>query len=325
MKLNPERTFRIASRDFVDWMDGTAIDVGRYHISLLTAARGVIVLAFILIAAFIVARIARRLIRRIGGIDPTQRLLSEKVATIIVWTLAFFIGVDALNISLTAFTVFSGAFGLAIGFGLQKTFGNLIAGLILLMDRSIKPGDVIAIADGKEHTFGEVRKIGVRAAIVTTRDNREYLIPNEILMTSQVENWTYSSRTVAISIPVHVTYTSDIAAAEALLLKAAREVPRVVAEPAPSVLLKAFGTASIELLVTVWISDPEHGVLGVRSAVLMAAWQAMQASETVAMPVPAPAGINLLDSAGIDKLAEALARRHKATGADEQADPAEGG
>lgn len=308
MKLNPERTLRIASREFVDWLDGTGIDVGRYHISLLTAVRGVVVVAFIILGAFVVARIARRLIRRIGGIDPAQQLLGEKVATMLVWSVAFFIGVDALDISLTAFTVFSGAFGLAIGFGLQKTFGNLIAGLILLMDRSIKPGDVIAVADGRENTFGIVRKIGVRAAIVTTADNRDYLIPNEILMTSQVENWTYAARTVALSVPVKITYASDLAAAEALLLEIARTVPRVVAEPGPSVLVKDFGATAIELSVTVWIADPENGVAGVRSAVLRAAWEAMRAHPSVHLPVPGPTGIDLHATAGIERLAQALER-----------------
>ena len=109
----------------------------------------------------------------------SQRALIQKLASIAVVVVAVLLGIDLLGIDLTALTVFSGAFGLAVGFGLQKTFGNLIAGLILLMDRSVKPGDVIVVGD----TFGQVTKIGVRAISVVTRDGKEHLLPNEQLMT----------------------------------------------------------------------------------------------------------------------------------------------
>jgi hypothetical protein len=115
-------------------------------------------------------------------------------------------GIDLLGIDLTALTVFSGAFGLAVGFGLQKTFGNLIAGIILLMDRSVKPGDVIVVGD----SFGHVTKIGVRAVSIVTRDGKEHLIPNENLMTQEVENWSYSSRDVRVHIPVGIAYDCDL-------------------------------------------------------------------------------------------------------------------
>ncbi|OYW46217.1 MAG: mechanosensitive ion channel protein MscS [Novosphingobium sp. 12-63-9] len=300
-------TFRDRSARFFNWLDGFGIEVGDYHITLFTAARAVIIIVLVLAFAHIAGRFARRMIRRIKGVDSTQRLLGEKIASIFVWAIAFFVGIDMLGISLTAFTVFSGAFGLAIGFGLQKTFGNLIAGIILLMDRSIKPGDVIAVTDGKGSTFGEVKKIGIRAVSVTTRDNREYLIPNEILMTTQVENWSYSSRQVAISIPVSVAYGSDIDLAERLLLEAAHSSPRVLADPPPGVLLTAFGPSAIEMLVSCWIDDPEDGVLNVRSEVLKEAWHLFRA-QGVEIPFP-QSDVHLRDSEGLRRLAEALAVR----------------
>jgi hypothetical protein len=131
---------------------------------------------------------------------------------------AFFIGIDIVGIDLTALAVFSGAFGLAVGFGLQKTFGNLIAGIILLMDRSIKPGDVIVVGD----SFGHVTKIGVRAVSIVTRDGKEHLIPNENLMTQEVENWSYSSRDVRVHIPVGVAYDCDLPLAQKLMIEAAK-------------------------------------------------------------------------------------------------------
>jgi small-conductance mechanosensitive channel len=200
------------------------IQIGQRRFSLLSALTiGVTVLLL-----FAGVRLANKLLSHsIGsarGFDPTQKLLVQKLAGIAVVVLAFFIGVDLLEIDLTAFTVFSGAFGLAIGFGLQKTIGNLIAGIILLMDRSIKPGDVIVVGD----SFGWVNKIGVRAVSVITRDGKEHLIPNENLMTQEVENWSYTDRNVRVRIPVRVAYDCDLKRAQELMLRAAAESPRVL-------------------------------------------------------------------------------------------------
>src|SRR5690606_1414723 len=213
---------------------------------------------------------------RITGLDPARRLLGEKLLSIVIWTLAILVGIDVLGVDLTALAVFSGAFGLALGFGLQKTFGNLLAGIILLMDRSIKPGDVIAVNDGVTSTVGQVKKIGLRAVSVTTRDKKEYLIPNENLMINQVENWSYSSREVRIRVPVTVAPTSDIDLAEALMLRAAGDTPRVLAMPAPAVWLTQVVEEGISFEIRVWINDPEEGLASVRSDVLKRVWRLFQ-------------------------------------------------
>ncbi len=295
-------------RTVTEWansLDELGFDVGRTHISLFNAVWMILVVIAVIAFGRIISRIGRRMVRSMRGLDGTQRALGEKLVTVVVWTIAVLIGIDAAGINLTTLTVFSGAFGLAVGFGLQKTFGNLIAGVILLMDRSIKPGDVIALTDTKGSTFGEVSRIGVRAVSVTTRDNREILIPNEILMTTQVENWSYSSRQVGITIPLGIGYGSDIDLAEKLLMEAAATVPRVLADPAPSVLLHAFGPSAIELLIAVTIEDPENGVGNVRSDVLKAAWHGLRANG-VEIPFP-QSDVYLKDSEGLKRLAEALA------------------
>ena len=143
----------------------------------------------------------------------------------------------------------------------------------------------------------------MRAVSVTTRDEREILIPNEILMTTQVENWSYSSRQVGITIPLGVAYGSDIELAEKLLLQAAATVPRVLKDPAPSVLLHAFGPSSIELHVAVTIEDPENGVGNVRSDILKAAWHGLRANG-VEIPFP-QSDVYLKDSSGLRRLAKA--------------------
>lgn len=265
--------------------DRIGFDYGHTRISLYRAILALIVLICVVVIGMVANRLIRHLFGGFRHLDPAQRLLGEKLLSIAVWVATILIGIDVLGISLTALTVFSGAFGLAIGFGLQKTFGNMIAGLILLMDRSIKPGDVIAINDGKANAVGQVKKIGIRAISVTTRDQIEYLIPNEILMTTQVENWSYTSRDVRVKVPVCAAYGSDIDLVESLLLQAARSVKRVHHDPTPTVWLARFGENAIEFEVQVWIDDPEEGVGNVRSDVLKATWHLFRANG-VEIPFP---------------------------------------
>lgn len=263
-------------------LDSIGFDYGDTRISLYRALLVLAVIAVVIIAARLASSGVRRLFRRLTSLDSTQQLLGEKIVGIVVWVICVLLGVDFLGVDLTAFTVFTGAFGLALGFGLQKTFGNLLAGIILLMDRSIKPGDVIAVGGG---VVGEVKKIGLRAVSVTTRDKIEYLIPNENLMVNQVENWSYSSRDVRLKIPVGIDYGTDIELAERLMLQAARGTPRVLEQPGPTVWVTAFGESSIQLELQVWINDPEMGLGDVRSGILKRLW-ALFRENGIRIPFP---------------------------------------
>ncbi len=264
-----------------DTLDAIGFNVGRRRLSLL----GAITILLTIVVLMAIVRVANRAIghalAQTRGLDATQRLLGQKLAGIALLIAAFFFGIDALGIDLTTFAVFGGAFGLAIGFGLQKTVGNLIAGIILLMDRSIKPGDVIAVGD----SFGWVNKIGVRAVSVITRDGKEHLIPNEILMTQEVENWSYSDRNVRIRIPVGIAYDSDVDLAEELMLRAATESPRVLSDPKPIVWMTGFGDYALEHEIRLWISDPEGGMGNVRGDVLKRLWELFR-DHGIEIPVP---------------------------------------
>lgn len=258
----------------VNRLDAFALEVGDWRVSAFDVIFVVGAVLLVLALAMLATRLTRAALRRIKGLDGTQAVLAEKIATIVIWTMTFLVGVDLIGVDLTALTVFSGAFGLAIGFGLQKTFGNLISGIILLMDKSIKPGDVIAVADqAGQQTFGQIRRIGIRAVSVTTRDEREYLIPNENLMINQVENWSYSSKNVRIQIKVGVAYDTDMALAETLMLEAAAKARRVLETPPPTVWWTGFGENSVDFTIHCWIDDPEDGVGNVRSEVLKNLWQ----------------------------------------------------
>ena len=249
-------------------MDRVGFDLGQKRFSLLWVVTIAITILVLYTAARVVNRIAGHIIGSSDGLDPTQKLLGQKIAGVVVIVLAFFIGIDTLGIDLTALSFFSGAFGLAIGFGLQKTIGNLFAGIILLLDRSIKPGDVIAVGD----SFGWVNKIGVRAVSVITSDGKEHLIPNEDLMTTPVENWSYSDRNVRMRIPLGVSYSSDMQLVQELLYRAVDEAPRVLKDPAPRIWMTEFADNSVNWEIRAWIADPEGGMGNIRGDVLMRVW-----------------------------------------------------
>lgn len=288
----------------VETLDSYAIDIGSTHVSLWSALVVVMVLLSVMVLARMGSKFAHWVLGKMTHLDQTQRLLSEKILTIIVWGLAFLIGIDLVGIDLTALAVFSGAFGLAIGFGLQKTFGNLIAGIILLMDRSIKPGDTIGINDGISNTVGQIRKIGLRAVSVVTRDQKEYLIPNENLMINQVENWSYSSREVRVKVPVGVSYNSDMVLAEKLMRQAAEETPRVLTNPKPNILMMAYGESSVDFEIRIWITDPEDGLSNVRSEVLKRLWVLFK-ENNIEIPFP-QRDLNLRDNKAFQDLVEAI-------------------
>ena len=250
-------------------LDRAAISFGKTRLSLLDVLNFALIAALLFGAVRIVMRAVNRSIGNIEALDLSQRVLFQKFASIAVIALAFFVGIDVLGIDLTALAVFSGAFGLAIGFGFQKTFGNLISGLILLMDRSIKPGDVIVVGD----TFGWVNKIGVRYVSVLTRDGKEHLIPNETLMTEPVENWSYTNKNVRLHVKIAVAHDGDVRLAQRLMLEATRDHPRILADPAPVCWITAITLGAIEHEIRIWIDDPEQGVTNVQGEVLLRIWE----------------------------------------------------
>ncbi|MFA7594753.1 MAG: mechanosensitive ion channel domain-containing protein [Novosphingobium sp.] len=294
--------------DFVQTLDSLAFQIGHSRFSVWDALVVLLVIVGVFLVAQLLSKLAHFTLTRITHLDETQKLLADKLASIAVWTFAILFGIDFLDIDLTALAVFSGAFGLAIGFGLQKTFGNLIAGIILLMDRSIKPGDVIAVSDmsGRE-SFGQIRKIGIRAISVTTRDMKEYLIPNENLMINQVENWSYSTRDVRVKVPIPVACDSDIELVETLMMQAAVDAPRVLEHPEPKVLMVGLGEGSIQFEIRFWIRDPEEGIGGVSSEVLKRVWRLFK-ENGVEIPYP-QRDINLRNTEQLERLIAAIGQR----------------
>jgi len=258
----------------VGLMDAMAVPIGNFRLSLLLLLKGALTLAVLVWLANALARVAEQQLERISPITPTVRVLAGKLTRLLLTVVAVVLALGSIGIDLTAFAVFSGAIGVGVGFGLQKVVSNLVSGVILLLDRSIKPGDVIEI-DG---TYGFVNALNARYIAVTTRDGKEYLVPNEDLITQRVTNWSYSNDLIRLHVKMGISYQSDPHAAIRLALDAARNVPRVLADPPPNALLVNFGDSTIDLELRFWIRDPVMGTANVRSAVMLRIWDLYQAN-----------------------------------------------
>jgi small-conductance mechanosensitive channel len=191
-------------------------------------------------------------------------------------SLGVLLGIRASGVDLSVLTVFTGAIGLGLGFGLQAIASNFVSGFVLLMDRSIKPGDVISFTGHtgtSTENFGWVQELRGRYVVVRDRDGVDTLVPNQHLITNPVINWSYSDRRVRLKLPVRISYRDDPEVALKVLLDAASGNTRILHEPAPVSRLMQFGDNGMDLELRFWISDPENGVNNVRSEVNRAIWQ----------------------------------------------------
>ena len=216
-----------------------------------------------------------------SALGPALKILLYKLGSILLYVAVFALILHYMGLDLTVFTLFSGALGLALGFGLQKVFANLVSGFIILADKSIKPGDVIQIGS----QYGWINFLGSRYVSVVSRNGTEHLIPNENLITNPVINWSYSSNLVRLNLPVGVSYESDLEKARDLMLEVARATPRVLVDPKPSCLLMGFGDSAINLELRIWINDPQNGVGRIKSELNWGIWKAFR-EHGIELPFP---------------------------------------
>jgi small-conductance mechanosensitive channel len=278
----------IAILNIFDWLqptlaflDSLSVTLGAVRLSPLLVIKAGLSLWLSLWLASVLAAFLDRRLESSENVTPVMRVLSVKLLHIGLITAAFLITFSAVGIDLTALAVFGGALGVGLGFGLQKIFSNLVSGVILLMDRSIKPGDVISVGT----TFGWINHLSARYVSVITRDGIEHLIPNEVLITERVENWSYSDNLVRLRVPVGISYNADLRLAMKLCVEAALATPRILQKPEPRCLLKGFGNSSVDLELRVWIDDPPNGRSNVLSDVLLGVWDRFH-EHNIEIPYP---------------------------------------
>lgn len=265
----------------VEFLDAMGFEFGAMRISVYMVLKAVLVLGGLLWLAVFAGRFFENRIGRIEDLSPSLRVLLGKLVKIVLLVTAGAIALNATGLDLTALAVFSGAVGVGIGFGLQKVVSNFISGIIILVDKSIKPGDTIELGD----TFGWIRELRARFVSVITRDGREYLIPNEDFITQQVVNWSFSDQYVRIDIEFGVAYDSDPHEVSRIAIETAKDVKRVHPYRAPVCWLVAFGASSLDFKLRIWIADPQNGLTNIRGQVLLALWDAFKEAG-IGIPFP---------------------------------------
>lgn len=254
--------------DVISWLSTIGPPFGNRTISPVFVVQAILTVALFMFAANWLAKKLKTRVDDLPQVEPSLRILMGNAVQVGLFFGAALLAMAGLGIPLSGLAVLGGAIGVGLGFGMQQIVANFISGVILLTDRSIKPDDVIEV----DETYGVVKSLGLRYASVITRDGKEHLIPNEMLITDKVVNWSFSTKEVRVKRRLRVEYESDLRQAVDLVQKGAMETDRVLAHPAPKCLVMEFGDEAIEIEVRFWINDPENGVSNVSSAVMLNIW-----------------------------------------------------
>lgn len=245
-------------------LDSVAFNFGKFHLSMLGLVQGFIILVIVFWGANTLSHALETHLQRSSRMAYNTRELIVKFFKIFVYCVAFLITMSAMGIDLTALAIFGGALGVGVGLGLQKITANFVSGITLLIEKSIKIGDLIEI----NNITGWVRQLNIRYALIETSDGRELLIPNEALISTQVTNWTYTTNNARTDIDVNITFDSDGRRARDIMLDIAKSHPRCLKHPEPNCHLRGFTDYGQHFLLTFWIPDIKEGRYGPRSDVL---------------------------------------------------------
>ena len=281
-----------------EFLDRLGVQFGDFRLSALAILKALVVTAILLTLARLAARASVARVRSNQDISPSMQVLVVKFLQVVFYGAAFFIGLKAVGFDLTGLAVLSGAIGLGLGFGLQKVGSTLVSGVIILLDKSIKPGDVISLGE----TFGWVDALGARYISITTRDGREFLIPNEDLITGQVVNWSHSNDFVRLDINFGAAYGDNPHDVRRIANGAARDCPRVLGARPPVCHIVGFGDSSVDYVLRFWIRDPTDGLTNIRGNVYLALWDAFQ-EHNISIPFP-QREVRILDQGGAVAVAD---------------------
>lgn len=251
------------------------------QVTVLTLLKGLVAILILIPLTGWLVRASESKVKRMQSVSPALQVLALKLIKLLVAVAAIMLAISSMGVNLSAFAFLGGAIGLGLGFGFQKVISNLISGVILLGDRSIKPGDVIEV----DQTYGWINTLGARYTSVITRDGTEHLIPNEMMITEKVVNWSFSDEKVRLKIPFGTSYDSDPRQVMKLVLESAEEHPRVLDKPGPVVRLMGFGDSGVDFELRIWIRDPSAGVNNVRSDLYLGIWDTFK-EHNIEIPFP---------------------------------------
>lgn len=255
-------------------LDSVSFAAGTHHFSLLTLFEALTVIVLAIIGALWISQFIEIRLMRMPHMDLSLRMALTKAARTFLLVLAVLMALPAVGIDLTVLSVFGGALGVGLGFGLQKIASNYVSGFIILLDRSIRIGDLITV----DNKFGQVTQINTRYTLLKALDGTESVIPNEMLISQTVVNQSLSKPDIRVGLPIQVAYSTNLDKARSLMLAVAMNHPRVAqsGSETPKVLLREFGDNGINLELAVWIRDPEEGQMNLRSDLYWSIWEAFK-------------------------------------------------
>ena len=265
----------------IDGLEQVEFAIGKQHINLWMILHGVVTIFLTVVLALWVSGLVEARLMRLESLDSSLRIVGIRVAKAALTVVAILASLSLAGIDMTALSVFTGALGVGLGLGLQKIASNYVSGFIILLDRSIRLGNVVQVgADA-----GKVTQITTRYTVLQHPGGTEFIVPNEILISGVVQNQTYSDSRLRLATTVGVAYDTDLELAMRLLAEAAAAQPRVLAEPGPKAFLTAFGESSINLELGFWIADPEEGRGNVISDINIGIWRAFR-EHGITIPFP---------------------------------------
>ncbi len=264
----------------LDWLESISFRVGKTQIDLLMILSALVWVSVIMVGAMWLSKLIEKRVMKLSDVDLSLRIVFTKLARTLLMVVGVMVALPIVGIDLTVLSVFGGALGVGLGFGLQKIASNYVSGFIILLDRSIRIGDRLMV----DNRVGYVSKITSRFVVLKSADGSEILVPNEALIANTVINQSYTDKALWISLPVQVSYETNLEEALALLRQAATH-PRVKTDPAPAAFVIGFADSGINLEVGLWVSDPENGMLSLRSEINLRIWK-LFAEHGIQIPYP---------------------------------------
>ncbi|MGZ8251735.1 MAG: mechanosensitive ion channel family protein [Methylophilaceae bacterium] len=262
-------------------LEDISFKVGKHPVTLLLIIQALITILVTLVIALWISRMLENKLMRTGQINMNVRVVLSKLVRIIFLVLAILMSLSAVGLDITLLSVFGGAVGVGLGFGLQKIASNYVSGFIILLDDSMNIGDVITV----EGHYGIVSELRSRYMVLRKLDGTQVVIPHEILISNAVINHSFIDRNARIQMPVQISYESSLELALSVLLEVANRHARVLEDPAPAALIKGFGESGIDLQLSFWIPDPEEGSAALQSEIFLEIWQAFQ-KNAISIPYP---------------------------------------
>lgn len=288
--------------EVLDMLADIKFNVGKSQLNLLLILQAILTIVVTILIALWVSRFLENKLMRHEHLNMNMRVVLTKLLRIFLLFIAILIALSAVGLDITLLSVFGGALGVGLGFGLQRIASNYVSGFIILLDKSMQIGDVITV----DSHYGVVNDLRTRYLVLRKLDGTEVIIPNEALIINPVINHSFSDHKARVQMPIQVSYDSALEQAMQLIQDIALNHPRILKAPAPATQIKGFGESGIDLMLSIWIPDPEEGSAALQSEIYLEIWRAFQANN-ISIPFP-QREVRILNTAITPEINEELAK-----------------